>query len=122
MTAPALRVGVFQFLGMHQNAAPLQQINDRGVRLKHLLAFIFGQTIAHDARFVHVACRVQLVFHPGSEIFRAVRRRRVDDPRSLVHGHIVGEHSWHCAIKERMGEVRILQLAPGKTSDFARNG
>ena len=102
---------------MHQNAALFEQFHNGYVSVKNLLAVVFRKTIAHDAGSVHVGGQIELVLHPGVEVVGAVGRRGVDYAGALIHGDVVGEHAQDCAIKERVGELYVLQFLAGEAGE-----
>src|ERR1017187_9733424 len=110
VAAPAVRIRVLGLFRMQQRPAAPYQINDRLVRVPHPLARVLRQSVAQNPLFVDVARRVEAVFHASDKVFGAVRRSRVDNAGSRIHGDVVRQHTENLAIEKWMLEVQALQL------------
>src|SRR5581483_12006597 len=91
VTTLAVRIRMLQGFTVKQDPARFQQLDDRLVGVEDLLAFVFGQAVVDDSSGVHIACWIELVLHPGLEVFGAMRGSRMYYASARVHGHIISD-------------------------------
>ena len=84
---------MLNFFLMQQRASGLQQLNDRLVGFENLQAIVFWQTIVDFPCGIHIASNIEFVTLPCGKIFRTMRRRRVDDSGSGIHGYVIRNYS-----------------------------
>src|SRR5262249_38255530 len=78
MTAPAVRIRMFDLFRTQKNISTLEQLHDRRIRFKDALAVILSKAVAEPSGFVYVAGLVEVVLRSCVEIICTMRGSRMD--------------------------------------------
>ena len=101
MTAPAVRVGVFQLLLMQQHSALFQQLDNRRIGIEDPLTLVLRKAVMNDAGFIHIGRQIEFVLHPGGKVVCAVRGSCMHHAGTLVHSDVIGQHSQYLLLLPR---------------------
>ena len=130
VAAPAVRIGVLDFLETEQRAVVLEDVNDERIAFPDGLSIQGGRQMIFEtggieeaAGGIDGAVDRQTVLHADDVIFLAVARGGVDGAGALLERDVVGHHAERRAVDERVtvgGAVELIAVEAGDDSRIGR--
>ena len=110
MTAPAVRVGMFDFTGGDQKSVGLKFIYDIRIRLGHELSAEMFHLGFENASVIHGIVGVQPVFLPDDIVLLTVAGCRVHTSGALLEGDMIPQNHRRLPVDKRVAAYDAFQI------------